>query len=47
MKLKVVETISCASSDYSKEEAIKKQILLLLTYCKQIGKYEVYEVNKT
>ena len=28
-KLKVIETISCAFPDYSKEEAIEKQILLL------------------
>ena len=29
LKLKVIETISCAFPDYSKQEAIKKQILLL------------------
>ena len=44
LKSKVIKTISCAFSDYSKEEAIRKASSVTITYCRRIGKYEV---NKT
>ena len=44
LKSKVIETISCAFLDYSKEEAIRKANSVTMTYCRRIGKYEV---NKT
>ena len=44
LKSKGIETISCAFSDYSKEEAIRKANVVTVIYCRRIGKYEV---NKT
>ena len=44
LKSKVIEAISCAFLDYSKEEAIRKTNSFTMTYCIRIGKYEV---NKT
>ena len=44
LKSKVIEEISCAFSDYTKEEAIRKANSVTMTNCRRIGKYEV---NKT
>ena len=38
LKSQVIETISCAFSDYSKEEAVRKANSVTVTYCRRIGK---------